>query len=192
LPHKLSRRTAGTRDSGDNERAEALLGAQVALEVALDAIECPAFIVDQRGDLVRANAVGRHLLERDGVELVTSLAKGIAGGLPDRRWELKPLRCPGNPPRFLALLRPPAPEPTAERPAAGVRLDDVILRASRLWNLTRRQREVLELLAHGLTNASVAETLEIGDRAVEYHVSAIFEKTGAENRAMLLAKLFDL
>ncbi|MES1206130.1 MAG: LuxR C-terminal-related transcriptional regulator, partial [Pseudomonadota bacterium] len=70
--------------------------------------------------------------------------------------------------------------------------DQAVVRATRLWKLTRRQRQVLELLACGLTNGIVAEMLQIGDRAVEYHVSAILDKAGAANRTMLISKLLDL
>jgi DNA-binding NarL/FixJ family response regulator len=44
--------------------------------------------------------------------------------------------------------------------------------------LTPREREVLELIAEGRSNASIAERLVIGTGAVEKNVSAIFAKLG--------------
>ncbi|HET7723210.1 MAG TPA: response regulator transcription factor [Propionibacteriaceae bacterium] len=44
--------------------------------------------------------------------------------------------------------------------------------------LTPREREVLELIAEGRSNASIAERLVIGVGAVEKNVSAIFAKLG--------------
>jgi len=44
--------------------------------------------------------------------------------------------------------------------------------------LTPRELEVLELIAEGHSNTSIAERLVIGTGAVEKHVSAIFAKLG--------------
>lgn len=48
--------------------------------------------------------------------------------------------------------------------------------------LTSREREVLELLAEGLANKSIAERLGISDQTVKFHVAAICGKLGAANR----------
>jgi len=48
--------------------------------------------------------------------------------------------------------------------------------ASPLEELTRREREVLELLAEGLSNRAIAERLVVTDRTVEAHVKQIFGK----------------
>lgn len=42
--------------------------------------------------------------------------------------------------------------------------------------LTRTERDVLRLVAHGLSNEGIAERLSIGVSAVEKHVSSIFRK----------------
>jgi DNA-binding NarL/FixJ family response regulator len=47
-----------------------------------------------------------------------------------------------------------------------------------LADLTRRERDVLELMAEGRSNAAVAERLVITERAVEKHVTSIFGKLG--------------
>ncbi|RPI56907.1 MAG: DNA-binding response regulator [Acidobacteria bacterium] len=48
--------------------------------------------------------------------------------------------------------------------------------------LTRREMEVLQLLAEGLPNKSVAERLGISDQTVKFHVASISSKLGASNR----------
>ena len=53
--------------------------------------------------------------------------------------------------------------------------------------LTSRQREVLELMARGLTNAEIAEHLYLTKKTVEHHVSAILQKVGVETRAKAIA-----
>jgi DNA-binding NarL/FixJ family response regulator len=44
--------------------------------------------------------------------------------------------------------------------------------------LTPREREVLGLMAEGRTNAAIAKTLVVSDRAVEKHIANIFLKLG--------------
>ncbi len=48
--------------------------------------------------------------------------------------------------------------------------------------LTTREIQVLELLAEGLPNKSIAERLGISDQTVKFHVSSISGKLGASNR----------
>jgi DNA-binding NarL/FixJ family response regulator len=48
--------------------------------------------------------------------------------------------------------------------------------------LTRREVEVLELLADGLPNKAIAMRLGISDQTVKFHVASISGKLGAANR----------
>jgi DNA-binding CsgD family transcriptional regulator/tetratricopeptide (TPR) repeat protein len=48
--------------------------------------------------------------------------------------------------------------------------------------LTARQLEVLSLLARGLTNAEIADTLVVSPRTAEHHVAAVLSKLGAATR----------
>ncbi len=57
------------------------------------------------------------------------------------------------------------------------------------WKLTSRQAQVLALVARGATNGTIAEELGITERTVEYHLSAIFDRVGVDNRATLIARL---
>ena len=49
-------------------------------------------------------------------------------------------------------------------------------------HLTRRELEVLEVLAEGLSNRAIAARLAISEHTVKFHVSSIFAKLGDENR----------
>jgi DNA-binding NarL/FixJ family response regulator len=49
---------------------------------------------------------------------------------------------------------------------------------SRLHGLTEREHEVLTLMASGRTNAAIAGTLFLSERAVEKHINSIFRKLG--------------
>jgi DNA-binding CsgD family transcriptional regulator/tetratricopeptide (TPR) repeat protein len=48
--------------------------------------------------------------------------------------------------------------------------------------LTRREREVLEHVALGATNAGIADALHLSERTVAHHVSAVLQKLGAPTR----------
>ena len=52
--------------------------------------------------------------------------------------------------------------------------------------LSERELEIIELVAQGLTNQEIGETLMISKRTVDNHVSNVFNKTGAKNRVALL------
>jgi NarL family two-component system response regulator LiaR len=54
-------------------------------------------------------------------------------------------------------------------------------------DLSQREREVLELLAQGLSNAEIAERLLVSVAAVKYHVSNVLSKLGATNRTEAVA-----
>jgi two-component system response regulator NreC len=62
---------------------------------------------------------------------------------------------------------------------------------SRASLLTQREKEVLELLVYGHTNAEVAEKLCISDRTVETHRTNITGKLGLKSRADLVRFAID-
>ena len=58
---------------------------------------------------------------------------------------------------------------------------------SALAGLTEREREVLALMAHGLTNSELAERLWVGEGTIKTHVSRILHKTGSRDRSQAIA-----
>jgi DNA-binding NarL/FixJ family response regulator len=65
--------------------------------------------------------------------------------------------------------------------------------SSPLRGLTEKERTVLEQMATGRTNASIAQTLYMSERSVEKHISAVFLKLGlvdeGENNRRVMAVL---
>ncbi|PJG48136.1 helix-turn-helix transcriptional regulator [Sphingobium sp. LB126] len=55
--------------------------------------------------------------------------------------------------------------------------------------LTKRQRDVLRLLAQGASNKDIAQRLNISESTVKVHVRAIMAVNGASNRTQIVAHL---
>lgn len=64
--------------------------------------------------------------------------------------------------------------------------------ASRLSSLTPQQFRVLTLIAEGLLNKQIAARLDVQERTVKAHVTAIFEKLGVRNRTQASLLLREL
>lgn len=54
--------------------------------------------------------------------------------------------------------------------------------AAALVTLTRREKQIIRLVARGLSNKSVARLLVISDSTVEFHLRRIYRKWGVRNR----------
>jgi DNA-binding NarL/FixJ family response regulator len=53
---------------------------------------------------------------------------------------------------------------------------------ARFRSLTRRELEVLEMIAAGLTNAEAAARLHLSVHAIKFHLAAIYRRLGVSNR----------
>ena len=62
--------------------------------------------------------------------------------------------------------------------------------SSNMQSLTRRQKNVLDLMAKGHSNKEIAEALQLAESTVKVHITAIFRTLGVSNRtqAVLQAK----
>ncbi len=57
----------------------------------------------------------------------------------------------------------------------------------RSGRLSDRERQVLRLVARGRANKQIARDLGITERTVKFHMTSIFNKLGADNRAQAIA-----
>ncbi|MEU8731800.1 response regulator transcription factor [Streptomyces tendae] len=109
---------------------------------------------------LRAGAAGFLLKNTDAKDLLAAV-RTVAGG--------EGIVAPAVTRRLIAeFAAQPVREPTA---------DPAVLR-----ELTRREREVLSCLGEGLSNAAVAERLDMAEATVKTHVSRLLGKLGLRSR----------
>ena len=120
------------------------------------------------------------LLDQQRAEIAHALVDAAAGRANQLGIELVPLVERGVPNHYLALVRGDHRE---MRVAACVRA------CVERWSLTARQADVLALATRGLANATIAATLCIGERSIELHMTAIFDRAGIDSRAALVARV---
>jgi DNA-binding NarL/FixJ family response regulator len=104
---------------------------------------------------------------RYAAELLASSTKGVGYLLKDRVADVRD---------FVAALTRVADGGTALDPEVVAQLLGASRRRDDLAALTPREREVLEKMAAGLSNAGIASDLVITDGAVEKHIANIFSK----------------
>ena len=56
--------------------------------------------------------------------------------------------------------------------------------------MTEREKEVLKLLAHGLSNTQIAKELVISSHTAKVHVSNILSKLAVEDRVQAAVKAY--
>jgi DNA-binding NarL/FixJ family response regulator len=119
-------------------------------------------------DALRAGASGFALKSRPLEELLSAIRTVAAG---------EALLAPSVTRRLIAHFAHRAPAPARAAPS--------------LAELTEREREVLALVARGLSNAELAGTLHVSLPTAKTHVSRILTKLGARDRTQLVILAYE-
>lgn len=114
----------------------------------------------------------QYVEERYATELIGAGAEGVGYLLKERVADVAD---------FLGAVRRVAAGGTVIDPEVIAQLLGRRRRGDRLEALTPREREVLSLMAEGMSNAAVARRLVVTDGAVEKHISNIFAKLGLQH-----------
>lgn len=166
----------------DRLRAEARLDGAPLLEAALGAameeIPAAAFVLGPTGEVAYANSAGRALLQTEGRAAREALRDRLLHRHRSQQISMTSIAAQGLPTHHLAVRL--ADPPALARAAT----------LARRWGLTRRQREVLLLLARGYANKTIATALACAENTVELHVTALLSKAGVENRSTLVARFW--
>lgn len=56
---------------------------------------------------------------------------------------------------------------------------------------TKTERQVIELVAKGLSNKEVGENLGVSQKTIKFHLTNIFKKCGLKSRTQLLVKHYE-
>ena len=113
---------------------------------------------------LRAGATGYVLKERDDIEVSLSIRSVLRGGAPIDPFIAR---------RILELLPASALAAPAEASAEA---------------LSKREAEILQLVADGLSNREIAEQLFLSRYTVESHVKRIYRKLAVSSRMMAVQK----
>jgi pimeloyl-ACP methyl ester carboxylesterase/DNA-binding CsgD family transcriptional regulator len=143
------------------------LGYQIDWEAVLPSIRVPTLVLHRTGDLVVPMRQARKLAESiSGARLVE------LSGIDHLMWAGDQDAVVDAARGFLAEVGLGAGQQTQPTPAGAGQL-----------GLTRREHEVLHLVARGLTNRQIADALFISSKTAGVHVSSILSKMGVERRA---------
>jgi DNA-binding NarL/FixJ family response regulator/class 3 adenylate cyclase len=111
--------------------------------------------------------LSQYLEPAYALELLSESAEGVGYLLKDRVADI---------PEFVAAVKRVGEGGSALDPSVVSQLVGRRRRDDPISQLTPREREVLELMAEGLSNSAIAERLVVTERAVEKHVTSIFGK----------------
>ncbi|QII02101.1 response regulator transcription factor [Rhodococcoides fascians A21d2] len=131
-----------------------------------------ALTIRDRWPEVAVLVLSQYVENRYAAELISGSGGKVGYLLKDRVAQVD---------EFLDALDRVAGGGTAFDPEVVRQLLSRTTRSNPLERLTPRERDVLELMAQGLTNARIAADLYISVSSVEKHINAVFDKLGLAN-----------
>ncbi len=187
-------------------------GMAEALEAAgqLNDLHVIAFCLDDTAQLVAQRMAERNVAQGRDLEKIAR----VLGAVDHWREILSLLRTPREKSAYLQITESlqrrmrEGPYLRAWKEGRSLSIEEVIHEASELLEttyepgpkdrrlperegisvaLSKRERQVMDLVAIGLSNQEIAERLFITERTVRFHITSILNKLGADNRAQAVA-----
>ena len=160
----------------DRKQGLALAGASAGLVVLVD--------IDLRGGDRAAGDVIEQVLAAGGIPIATGVRGYLTKDLPTRAWA-DAIRAADRGEALVCRAMTSALVDEYRAISLATPLGEVLPSDRRL---TRREWQVLELIAEGKTNRSVASDLSIAEETVRTHVSKILSKLETPNRSGAAAR----
>jgi len=182
---------AGIRGSLRFDAARRVSGTEAPGLVVLDAFGEVELITPPAIPILSAIGVATEVERGDlptAVKSLAAFARSQTGAALDGGYVVT---VPGR--DGLVTLHCSKPDPAGDRvaivvePAKGPRAATVRLEAH---GATTREREVATLIARGLTNPEIAETLVLSPHTVQDHIKSLFAKLDVSSRQELVAQVF--
>jgi DNA-binding NarL/FixJ family response regulator len=151
-------------DPSNSETADTLMGAREASAATRFVIISAS---DTRGDVLATLAAGLHGFiskQQSDTEILTAIKDILSGRI--------------YVPRSLAE----AGDSEASAGQGDRKAAPFLSVEADLSKLTKRQREVLQLLARGMSNKEIARALKIAEATTKIHMAALLRALGARNR----------
>lgn len=159
----------------------------VLMDVHLPGMDGVAATKEIVGDLPGVRVLGLSTFDLDEY-VVAMLRAGASGFLPKDV----------SPEELVAAVRTVHRGEAAVAPRLLTRLIGTFVRASprpaaagELTSLTAREREVLVLIARGHSNDEIAASLAVSPSTVKNHITSLFAKIGARDRAQAVIAAYE-
>jgi DNA-binding CsgD family transcriptional regulator len=148
-----------------------------AMDAALEQVNGRAWLLGPDGRIAHANTAGTARFDADRTSTRAVLAACASGDVAPR-FKVTPLRDGDGTDRghIVVELVDGTPRTLTE--------------AARRFNLTPAQTRVLERVARGASNATIAAELGVAERTVEAHVTAILVKAQVPSRSALIVHVY--
>ncbi len=172
----LSARERQARETAESESK----GLRRALDGVLALYPAPAYVLGATGEVEAANEAAERAL-RDGPGHTLNRIASAVGDGTESAFDILPIRIAGRTDRIVVIER--GARPTFE---------SRIAIAAERWSLTRRQREVVDAVARGMSNKEIACALDCAEVTVENHLTTIYRKAKVDGRNRLVADLMSL
>jgi DNA-binding NarL/FixJ family response regulator len=67
-----------------------------------------------------------------------------------------------------------------------------VIAAAKAYGLTKREREVLQLVIRGTTSSEIAQSLNVAESTINDHIRSLMRKMNASKRIEIIGKVFNL